>query len=139
MVCPTGGCKHLDFPDSFNSSLFDVYEGVYDAFNITQVNMDIIACNMRVLPGLLNGTDEDIQLLLPDQLAELTRIAIESRESADATCEAFDSVKGKLAELILGSQVTKKEVQMEQKTKAVKVRQLSEFDASKATLDEVLK
>ena len=68
--------------------------------------MDIIDRHMGSLPGeikfalitLLQGSDEDIELVLPHQLLQLKRIAIRSRESADATLEEFDAVKEILVE-----------------------------------------
>ena len=95
--------------------------------------MDIIDRNMKSLPDevrfslitLLTGTDEDIELLLPDQLDELKRIAKKSRESADMTVEAFTEVKNVLEELIAGGKVTEKE-------SSVQVQSLDlQIDASK--------
>ena len=78
--------------------------------------MDIIDRHMGSLPGeikfalitLLQGSDEDIELVLPHQLLQLKRIAIRSRESADATLEEFDAVKEILVELIEGGTATEK-------------------------------
>merc|ERR1712110_861004 len=114
VICPIGGCQHLDYPDSFKSSLLQLSYGAYDAFNAAHVNMDVIDRLMRSLPGevrfalttLLTGSDEDIQLILPDQMAELKRIAEQSRNRAQTTVDAFNLVKEILEELIAGGKVT---------------------------------
>jgi len=140
VICPTGGCKHLINPNSFKSSLLQLSYGAYDAFNAAHVNMDIIDRNMRSLPQevrfslitLLTGTDNDIELILPDQLAELKRTAQKSRDSADATVEAFTVVKNILEELIQGGKVTQK-----QSTDKVRTldRQIAEAKFRKAEFD----
>lgn len=116
VICPSGGCKHLNYP-SFKTSLLQLSYGAYDAFNSAHVNMDIIDRNMKALPNqvrfalitLLQGSEEDIGLLLPDQLKELRRIAQTSRDSAHATVENFTAVKEILEELLAGGKVTEKE------------------------------
>ena len=78
--------------------------------------MDIIDRKMRSMPGeirfalitLLQGSSEDIELILPDQMLELKRIAIRSRNSADETIEQFEVVKEVFEELIEGGTVTEK-------------------------------
>ena len=124
MTCPTGGCKHLSHSNSFKASLLQLSFGAYDAFNAAHVNMDTIDRNMRSLPNevrfslitLLQGSDEDIKDILPDQLSELKRIADKSRTSADATVEAFDVVKNILEELVQSATVTQKHSADEVKT-----------------------
>merc|ERR550532_10206 len=108
VTCPTGGCKHLIHSESFKASLLQLSFGAYDAFNAAHVNMDTIDRNMRSLPKevkfslitLLTGDNNHIELVLPDQLDELKRIAQKSRRSANATVEAFTVVKNVLEELV---------------------------------------
>merc|ERR1711953_870264 len=105
-------------------SLLQLSFGAYDAFNAAHVNMDTIDRNMRSLPNevrfslitLLQGSDEDIKDILPDQLSELKRIADKSRTSADAMVEAFDVVKNILEELVQSATVTQKHSADEVKT-----------------------
>jgi len=114
VICPTGGCQHLEYPDSFKSSLLQLSYGAYDAFNAAHVNMDVIDRLMRSLPGevrfaletLLTGDDEEIELLLPDQMDELKQIAVQSRNRAQTTVDAFNVVKEILEELIKGGKAT---------------------------------
>ena len=78
--------------------------------------MDTIDRNMRSLPKevkfslitLLTGDNNHIELVLPDQLDELKRIAQKSRSSAEATVEAFTVVKNVLEELVQSATVTQK-------------------------------
>merc|ERR1739847_35687 len=87
---PTSGWKHLEYPDSFKTSLLQLSQSSYDAFNAAHVNMDIIERTMRSMPAeirfalltLLTGTEEEIKLVLPSQLDQLKSIATRSKQSA---------------------------------------------------------
>ena len=107
----------MEYSTSFKTSLLQLSYGAYDAFNSAHFNMDIIDRNMRSLPDevrfslvtLLQGSEDEIQLILPDRLTELKRIAQRSRDSADATIEEFNAVKEILEELVAGGKVTEKD------------------------------
>jgi len=130
VICPTGGCKHLLHSDSFKASLLQLSFGAYDAFNAAHVNMDTIDLNMRSLPQevrfslitLLQGSDEDIELILPDQLTELKRIAQKSRQSAADTVEAFTVVKDVLEELVRSATATDKDSKDKVKTLDLQIK-----------------
>ena len=110
LECPKDGCKHLDFPDSFKTTLLQMSFSAYDAFNKAHVNMDEISMLMRMVPTeignavmtLIQGSKEEVDFLLPSNIANIRKIAQDARSRAQETVDEFDLVKNILEEIITG-------------------------------------
>ena len=116
LECPRTGCKHLEYPGSFKATLLQMSFSAYDAFNKAHVNMDEISMLTRMIPTeignavrtLIQGSPEEIQLLLPDTIMNIKYIAQSARMRANETVQQFDHVKLVLEEIIAGGTSTKK-------------------------------
>ena len=115
LECPQNGCKHLDYPNSFKSTLLQMSFSAYDAFNKAHNNMDQISMLMQGVPTeitnavttLIMGTDEEIDMLLPNYIENIRGIATDAITRASGTVDAFDEVKVILEEIIAGGQSKK--------------------------------
>ncbi|KAG5285297.1 hypothetical protein AALO_G00001750 [Alosa alosa] len=82
---PPGGFKYIRYPDSFRACLMQVCNSGWDAFNKAHKHIDQIRIHTATVPNymkeavkiLFNGSDEDIETLLPLQLEQICTIADE--------------------------------------------------------------
>ncbi|XP_076149451.1 uncharacterized protein LOC143133587 [Alosa pseudoharengus] len=82
---PPGDFKYIRYPDSFRACLMQVCNSGWDAFNKAHKHIDQIRIHTATVPNymkeavkiLINGSDEDIETLLPLQLEQICTIADE--------------------------------------------------------------
>eukprot|EP00091_Calanus_sinicus_P011659 TRINITY_DN26302_c0_g1_i1.p1 TRINITY_DN26302_c0_g1~~TRINITY_DN26302_c0_g1_i1.p1 ORF type:complete len:296 (+),score=58.12 TRINITY_DN26302_c0_g1_i1:357-1244(+) len=115
LECPKTGCKHMEYPDSFKASLLQMGFSAYDSFNKAHVNMDEIEMLTRMIPievrnavrTLIQGSDSEIELLLPLQFNAIKEIAQSAVLLASETVDKFNRTSNILEEIILGGTTTR--------------------------------
>lgn len=105
---PTGGFKFIKYPDSFRACLMQVCNSGWRAFNEAHKNMDKICLYTKNVPAymksaveiLLQEDDFLIKNLLPDALANISKISKDCVTLAKSTEERFTDVTELISELL---------------------------------------
>ncbi|CAF1682404.1 unnamed protein product, partial [Adineta ricciae] len=105
---PQFAFQHIQNPDSFKATLAQVAGSMSSALIGAHTAMDRIQLNIQLIPSLvkkalklvLTGTPMLIELMLPNALESIGRIANESAAHAKATFHKFVSLQDLIAEII---------------------------------------
>ncbi|XP_028390959.1 uncharacterized protein LOC114515835 [Dendronephthya gigantea] len=119
--------KYLKYPDSFRACLVQVSNRGWDAFNRAHTSMDQIrhfSNNVdkhvkTAVKFLVAGTAEDIELMVPDALKNIERIADDCLELSTSVEKEFVDVMKLIAELL--EACTKKKGQQEKSLRDAKI------------------
>ncbi|XP_028390961.1 uncharacterized protein LOC114515836 [Dendronephthya gigantea] len=119
--------KYLKYPDSFRACLVQVSNRGWDAFNRAHTSMDQIRLFSNnvdkhvktAVKFLVAGTAEDIELMVPDALKNIERIADDCLELSTSVEKEFVDVMKLIAELL--EACTQKKGQQEKSLRDAKI------------------
>ncbi|XP_071125138.1 putative leucine-rich repeat-containing protein DDB_G0290503 [Mytilus edulis] len=112
---PKDGFKYLKYPNSFRASLVQLSNMGWDAFNDAHMNMDSIRLHttnldshVQTLFKIMNdGTNDELELLVPMTLRKIENIADECLELSVNTESSFDLFMKTISELNEASTIAK--------------------------------